>query len=527
MTWQARRSPAPLLLALLIAACGETPDPDAGLLPDVPPPPRCLELAGPLGPLEDPAHLNPLTREAVEACGGCIEDHAVSINPSPYGTADAWQVPLPDGVVVVMPLGVTVATFITTDGEVIPLPELPYPDPTDSEVGSGTLIPIGVPDSDRVWILSYRPATNDTVGVLYRVNRGGWERLAVSVAELHQPLAALDNGELLAQRFWKDGRELVLLIPRDDGSGSAEEVVLSLSESVDTATSVTFGWPLATGEGAIHFRGRTPSAPNGGSYIGIVSPTLRTVRVQPAFSDDPPPPNTQYAKTLQSSSYVIHLRSRHVLWMVRGLIEDGSHLWIQGIDPEGNFMAEPPGLLLNDTPMFTLSELRPGGGTPTDPHFVTVSSQGVFAQWDDSWVADGPWTTWLRRVEVSPTLSLSEEVLEYPPPDGAFPPVSAFPIGPYHDGRGNAFGYNVAESGPARDPTQPSTAVSGIGDEPGFEWTRFFEDCPRSNARGGSFGPAGDDGLWVVWVDEFVEPDGAISWVTKAALIHSDGTFGW
>jgi hypothetical protein len=430
-------------------------------------------------------------------------------------------------------------SFVTEEGEVIPLAELPYP---RRELFSGYLFTgvsvVPVPGTNRVWVtVAWRRDTlfgpggeGETDLALYEVSTDGWRRLASSREEFEIYFGwAFRNGDLLGRgrtaltqdRFYARARLAV--------DGTIELLKRWGSEDVALDSLLWSAYPLASGNAGVVAIRYPPEAPaSQENWFLHLTPDLELAqpaeRLGAAYDDPTYEMDPDHGP---SNPWVFdaHLRpdGSAVLLFTGALAGRGaafrSQFWLQRITADGDLVFPIPGVPVNPTDYLRQDQVSDTGflaytnAEPFGPGLVGVI-------WDERTLGKEGGSV---RVQVVDDAG-----------ERRFP--EALDLGPSHeiiipewaiDGEGRAYQARAEfryETGMER-----MFSIARYGPDVELLWPRVYvQSCERRVAVPGMMVVgAQTNGAYLMWDDTEPDINGVPTTIAKIALVRSDGTFAW
>lgn len=544
------------LLLLATAGCGgepHAPPPadaggrDAGSDAGPPRDPPCLENADFGEPQPD-----------YDRCGVCVAPGERVLNP--YWLSGIWDIhvaPMAHGLVVTMDAGETMATYVTNDGEVIPLPELPY-DPVDYEEDRrrrwhANSAPYPIPGTDRVWIHTsfYTFDADDTTLqdrgdlVLYDLSTGGWERVATGhTLPIHG--AAISTGELIGTQLLTLERRRRVARIRATPMGGIDVLDGGMLEDWDPPQLPYEVWPLADGGAALFVdRPLNISRPTGRppemehrqmrqSWIVLVDGDL--VRREPPIALSPPENDEAYE--FGQVPYVVTSRERpdgRRSLLLRGLTAGSggafrSHFWLQRLDSAGHPAFPVPGIPVNTDEYLRESEWPDEEWGTTYTIRPLASGDAILWAYDVD-LARGH--SWAQKIDEAG--ALGERYLLLPPSSDRNDFGALTPLAPWGvlDPLGNVMMAEPCTAAfPCFDGSESHRAQLLDDATMSLAWPEALElqQCldsilpPRTVPL---YTAPAEEGMWAVWTEDVVAPDGYSYYTVKAARVLPDRTFAW
>ncbi len=528
------RSVRLLVAVALVTGCHERakqePDaslPDGGFDAGAPP---CLDY----GFGEPPPDL--------EGCGICMEPHARHLAPHTLGSGRGWDAAaVPGGLVVAMMADGVVASFVTEDGDVVPLAEHPYADhPGAWPYGYPVPQLAPIPGTNRVWIVTrwrrraLQPeGENWTDLVLYEYGRDGWRRIAGRGHERSMGnIVALPTGEVVGWSYRAVMGGAIYLRARATEHGSVD--VLERTRDDDEGFHSALWWGVALDSGNLAMLvTRNPVEHNGSieeSWVLIVDSELRLVeppRLLGAAYDDPAyEVDPWYGFPLNPRFYSAYRRrdGTAVVLLAGTRADSGAmkvgEFWLQRIEPDGSLRYPVPGVPVNPTDYLRRDEVETDGFQL--PFAVPFGTGGDGVIWNETEYGD---TDGSVRVQVIDD-------------DGnrVFP--EARDMGRNHEVGLRTWAQHGDFAGPYLgqaeflDETGTERKYSVVRYGPDVEWAwpdrLYVQRCePRTAEPGLMVVAAHDDGVWVLWDDRQPDVQGVWRVLAKVALVRDDGTFAW
>lgn len=501
-----------IVLAVAVGACGVAPRPldaspdggvdggrDAG-------PPACLQPSRPGQPFPDLA-----------ACMLCLELYGVLANP--YGLTPGRGTragAVPGGVFVLMQNAPSELVFISETGLVTPNSQ-PLVNPENARFSPWTQSLTVVPGTRRAWVAStfgtLEPTTDLT---LMELTDDGWMILAHESFQwmIVGPVAAAD-GWLVGAVTPAIGAEFQLASFEADGSGGIRWLVRTFPElGMPTAMSYKIGPGWSSGAGVAAVVG-TQDGSQLASYLLRIDVGL--VADGPVLALGAPVGDAGYEANENPIvvSTATHIDGSTILVLIgrrRGqALAPFAEVFFQRLDTSGGLVDSRP-VLVND-----------GMATGPDEDFGMTDAAAFMTP--DGWGVR--WTVWAPP---GSTPRFFDVARSFQATGDATPLVThTFPSGVLlRAGTQDRIGHLVSSvqmSGGGHDRLGAESFTASFDSA----WLTWAQDCDdRTGEGGGVTTGAWEDGIWLIWADEFVEPaTGQRVLVTKAALVRSDGTFAW
>ncbi|MFW5876716.1 MAG: hypothetical protein ACOCXM_08260 [Myxococcota bacterium] len=464
-----------------------------------------------------------------EACGLCVEPHARL--PSPWklsGSRLLRTEAVPGGLLLLDSYGGrTFASVTTTDGDVIPLAELPYddPPPLDSMI-NGFPRAVAVPGTTQVWIVSISFETflsDDGDGVheertdvaLYDYGSGEWERVAVGHfdAVAAEDLVALTSGDLVVNTIDNDG----LMRARPLGDGEVDLLWQPVEEmSLPDLGGVPwmFLWIVRLEADDV----AVIAGDSRETVVGLLDSELMVVSPWEQVGAQWGDPSFVPGESPRADRLVQILPSERTLLLAHGTLAESDaaswqHRFATWMSADGVLEQTPPGILVNPNDYLLATEVHPGRDPIRSARIFGLPNDHAGILWNDLVAGGINGFIHAQVIDADGSLMFSEPQL--------YDIDGAMAFGQWaQDGRGNA--YLVDFQG-------DEAMVHGVAEDLSFNWTSPLQRCAnRLDSVNSHPTGAWDEGLWITWEALHIEEStGQPVWALRTVLLDPDGNPVW